>query len=278
MRVGAHVRRRAGGVDFYTAVVQIARVAGELQFGCSALDEVAEAHSLYASANEVTSGGCCHLKLRRGRRRNAAPGGLLEGVADLEQSRFGAGHTRESHAERLRPGFETGRESRPALEQYVSGPVVYELLAILCIPDLPGIDPQQNLGESAFLCHLLQHSAWIQNALSGGLLGQGERLVFPLGMQSEAMRAADRERLLAELKSMPAPDPRAGNEKRVADLKSRLPRFGTAGLIAKVLESQAGRILPAGAGESVEDRIANLQRMLQVSLSNAEDLTVLYQM
>src|SRR5207245_4620162 len=54
------------------------------------------------------------------------------------------------------------RESRQALEQYVSGPVVYELLAILCIPDLPGIDPRQNLGESAFLCHLLQHSAWIQ--------------------------------------------------------------------------------------------------------------------
>ena len=169
------------------------------------------------------------------------------------------------------------RESRQALEQYVSGPVVYELLAILCIPDLPGIDPQQNLGESAFLCHLLQHSAWIQNAFSGGLLGQGERLAFPLGMQSEAMRAADRERLLAELKSLPAPDPRAGNEKRVADLKSRLPRFGTAGLIAKVIESQAGRILPAGAGESVADRIANLQRMLQVSLSNT-DLTVLYQM
>src|SRR6266566_5012276 len=54
-------RRRAGGVDLYTAVVQIARVAGELQFGCRAFDEVAEAHSLYASANEVTSGGCCHL-------------------------------------------------------------------------------------------------------------------------------------------------------------------------------------------------------------------------
>ncbi len=90
------------------------------------------------------------------------------------------------------------RESRQALEQYVSGPVVYELLAILCIPDLPGIDPQQHLGDSAFLSHLLQHSAWIQNAFSGGLLGQGERLAFPLGMQSEAMRAADRERLLAE--------------------------------------------------------------------------------
>ena len=60
-------------------------------------------------------------------------------------------------------------------------------------------------------------------------------------------------------------------------MKSRLPRFGTAGLIAKVLESQAVRILPAGAGESVADRIANLQRMLQVSLSNT-DLTVLYQM
>src|SRR5439155_515674 len=82
------------------------------------------------------------------------------------------------------------------------------------------------------------------------------RLAFPLGMQSEAMRSSDRERLLAELKSLPALDPRAGNEKRVADLKSKLPRFGTAGLIAKVLESQARRILPAGAGESVADRIA----------------------
>ena len=69
-------------------------------------------------------------------------------------------------------------ESRQALEQYVAGPVVYELLAILCIPDLPGIDPRQNLGDSGFLSHLLQHSAWIQNAFSGGLLGQGERLAF----------------------------------------------------------------------------------------------------
>src|SRR6266446_3569212 len=101
------------------------------------------------------------------------------------------------------------RESRQALEHYVSGPVVYEVLAILCIPDLPGIHPQQDLGDGAFLSHLLQHSAWIQNAFSGGLLGQGERLAFPLGMQSEAMRSADRERLLAELKSLPAPDPRA---------------------------------------------------------------------
>ena len=58
------------------------------------------------------------------------------------------------------------RESSQALEQYVAGPVVYEVLAILCIPDLPGIDPRQNLGDSAFLSHLQQHSAWIQNAFS----------------------------------------------------------------------------------------------------------------
>jgi len=167
------------------------------------------------------------------------------------------------------------RESRQALEQYVSGPVVYELLSILCIPDLPGIDPQQHLGDSAFMSHLLQHSAWIENAFSGGLLGQGERLAFPLGMQSEAMRPVDRERLLAELKTLPPPDPRAGNEKRVAGLKSKLPHFGAAGLIAKVLESQAGRILPAGAGESVAGRTANRQLMLQASLSNP-NLTVLY--
>ena len=80
-------------------------------------------------------------------------------------------------------------ESRQALEQYVAGPVVYELLATLCIPDLPGIDPRQNLGDSPFLSHLLQHSAWIQNAFSGGLLGQGDRLAFPrrCGLPTESV-------------------------------------------------------------------------------------------
>ena len=93
-------------------------------------------------------------------------------------------------------------------------------------------------------------------------------------MQSEALLRADRERLLAELKALPPPDPHAGNEKRVAEFSRKLPRFGTAGLIARVIESQAGRVLPAGIGESVADQIANLKRMLEASLADA-NLTVL---
>jgi hypothetical protein len=165
--------------------------------------------------------------------------------------------------------------SRRALEQYVSGAVVYELLAVLCIPNLPGIHPEQPIGDGAFLSHVQEHSAWMGNALTGGLVGKGERLQFALGMQSEALQRPDQERLLAELKALPAPDPRAGNEKRVAELKNKLPRLGTAGLISRVLESQAGRFLEAGAGDSVADQIANLKRMLEASLADP-NLTVLF--
>src|SRR5260221_6406681 len=42
-------------------------------------------------------------------------------------------------------------QSRRALEDYVSGPVVYELLAVLCIPDLPDIHAEQSIGDGAFL-------------------------------------------------------------------------------------------------------------------------------
>ncbi len=164
--------------------------------------------------------------------------------------------------------------SRSALEQYVSGPVVYELLAVLCIPSLPGINPRQILDDGAFLSHLVDNSAWIAEAFSGGLAGKGERLEFSLGMHSEAMAREDRERLLEELKALPAPDPKAGNEKRVADLRARMPRFGTAGLIARVLESQADRVLKPRRGESVADQIANLRLMLEASLTDP-NLTVL---
>jgi hypothetical protein len=164
--------------------------------------------------------------------------------------------------------------TRRALENYVSGPVVYELLAVLCIPDLPGIHPEQSIGDGAFLSHVQEHSAWTRDAFSGGLLGKGERLAYPLAMQSEALRREDRERLLAELRALPAPDPRAGNEKRVAELGHKLARMGTAGLIAKVIESQAGRVLPAGRGESVAEQIANLKRILEASLADP-NLTVL---
>jgi hypothetical protein len=164
--------------------------------------------------------------------------------------------------------------SRRALEHYVSGPVIYELLTVLCIPNLPGIHPEQPISDGAFLSHVEEHSAWIREAFRGGLLGKGERLVFPLGMQSEAMQRPDQGRLLSELEALPPPDPRAGNEKRVADLKNKLPRFGTAGLIAKVFESQAGRVLQAGPGEGVADQIGNLKRMLEASLADP-NLTVL---
>jgi hypothetical protein len=164
------------------------------------------------------------------------------------------------------------RESRPALEVYVSGPVMYEILTALCIPELPDINPQQNIGESALLSHLVEHSPWIERAFTGDVFGQGDPLRFPLGLQSEVMRPSDAGRLLAELKAMPPPDPRAGNEKQVAALRNVLSRItlrrGTAGLLAKMFESQAGRIIPAAPGERVADQIANLKRMLESSLAD----------
>src|SRR5579863_1579753 len=83
------------------------------------------------------------------------------------------------------------RESRPALEVYVSGPVMYEILTTLCIPDLPGINPQQNIGDSALLSHLVEHSRWIESAFTGDVFGKGEPLRFPLGLQSELMSRSD---------------------------------------------------------------------------------------
>jgi hypothetical protein len=171
------------------------------------------------------------------------------------------------------------RESRPSLEVYVSGPVVYELLTALCLPDLPGIDPQQNISESALLSHLVEHSPWIESAFTGDVFGRGEPLRFPLGIQSEVVRPSDVARLLEELKTIPPPDPRAGNEKQVAALRNLLSRItlsrGTAGLLARIFESQAGRIIPAAPGESLADRIANLKRMLEASVADP-NLAVLF--
>jgi hypothetical protein len=173
----------------------------------------------------------------------------------------------------------TARETRPAMEVYVSGPVAFELLTALCVADLPGIDPQQNIGDSALLSHLVEHSPWIESAFTGDVFGKGEPLRYPLGLQSEVMRPSDVERLLAELKSVPAPDPRLGSEKQVAALKNVLSRItlrrGTAGLLARIFESLAGRIIPAAPGDSVADRIANLKRMLEASLADP-NLVILF--
>jgi hypothetical protein len=171
------------------------------------------------------------------------------------------------------------RESRPAMEVYVAGPVAYELLTALCLADLPGINPQQDIGDSALLSHLVEHSPWIENALTGEVFGKGEPLRFPLGLQSEVMRPSDVQRLLAELKAIPAPDPHAGNEKQVAALQNLLSRItlrrGTAGLLAKMFERHAGRIIPAAPGDSVADQMANLKRMLEASLADP-NLAILF--
>jgi hypothetical protein len=171
------------------------------------------------------------------------------------------------------------RESRPAMEVYVSGPVAFELLTALCVADLPGIDPQQNIGDSALLSHLVAHSPWIESAFTGEVFGKGEPLRYPLGLQSEAMRRSDVERLLAELKSVPPPDPALGSEKQVAALRNVLSRItlrrGTAGLLAKMFESHAGRIIPAAPGDSLADRISNLKRMLEAGLADP-NLVILF--
>ena len=63
------IRRRAGRVDFHAAIVQIARVACELELGCDALNEVAEADTLHASADEVALGRYSHGRLGTPRSR-----------------------------------------------------------------------------------------------------------------------------------------------------------------------------------------------------------------
>lgn len=152
------------------------------------------------------------------------------------------------------------RENRPSLEAYVAGPVVYELLAALCIAEPAGIDPEHSIGESALVSHLIGHSAWIERAFTGEVFGRGEPLRFPLGLQSEIVRREDVQRLIEELKSVPPPDPR--QQRRIT------PRRGTAGLLARMLESQAGRIIPAAEAGTVAGRIANLERMLEASLAD----------
>ncbi len=121
------------------------------------------------------------------------------------------------------------QENRPAIEVYVSGPVVYEILAALCIPDLPGIDAEQDIGDSPLRSHLIEHSAWIESAFTGAVFGKGEPLRFPLGLQSEILRRADVERLLAEVNSIPLPGPRPGAEGLLVRI-SNLQRMLEAGL------------------------------------------------
>src|SRR5262249_15557404 len=156
---------------------------------------------------------------------------------------------------------------------YVSGPVVYELLAALCIADVAGVDPEQSVGESTLLSHLCTHSPWIAGALNGDVFGKGEPLRFPLGLQSEIMSRENVESLLSELQSVPPPDPRLGTEKQVAALRDTFSRItlrpGTAGLLARMFESQAGKIIPAAYGETVAGRISNLKRMLEASLADS---------
>jgi hypothetical protein len=171
------------------------------------------------------------------------------------------------------------RASRPALEVYVSGPVAYEIIAGYCLPELPGIQPQQAIGESALVSHLIEHSAWIEGALEGDVFGKGEPLRYPLGVQSELMSRPNTERFLEELKRIPPPDPRLGNEGQVTELQNRLARItlrrGTAGILAKLFEAHAGRIIPAASGESVADRIANLKRIFEAALAES-NLAILF--
>ena len=166
--------------------------------------------------------------------------------------------------------------SRQALERYVSGPVVYELLAILCIPNLPGLNVEQHLGDGAFLSFLREHSAWIENAFTGGLFGKGTRLRFPLGLQSEAIERTDRERLLAELKALPEPDPRAESDRRLSEMGKKVSRLvltrGSIGMLARAFDVKGGPV--DSPGETFAAQLANLKRLLEASLRDP-NLTVL---
>ena len=59
------IRRGARRVDFHAAIVQIAGVAGELELGSDALDEVTEADTLHASTDEIEPG--CGVRYSHGR-------------------------------------------------------------------------------------------------------------------------------------------------------------------------------------------------------------------
>ena len=149
---------------------------------------------------------------------------------------------------------------------YVSGPVAYEILALLH-SELPGINSQQNIGESALLSHLVEHSPWIESAFTGDVFGKGEPLRYPLGLQSEVMSRSDAERLLAELKDSSARSRAwvtSGRWRRCRIVLSRITlRRGTAESLAKISSRTPDASSRPAPGESVADRIANLKRMLR---------------
>jgi hypothetical protein len=83
--------------------------------------------------------------------------------------------------------------------------VANELVAALCVPDLPGITAEVSIADNPLTAYLFRYSAWIENAFTAGLFGRGEPLRFPLGMQSEIVSADDTRQLLQEMKHLSPP-------------------------------------------------------------------------
>lgn len=109
-----------------------------------------------------------------------------------------------------RPGggndLDGSSSTRPEdLDQLVDGMVGPGLVETLGLVWDRGVRPGQNLGRTALVQHLYQHSAWIREALTFERVVTSGALEVPIGQSSEWVARENVERLRDELARMPRP-------------------------------------------------------------------------
>jgi len=118
------------------------------------------------------------------------------------------------------PTSPQSKTSREDLDTYVRWTVVSQVLEGLCVPHKDGGPWEQNMGRSALIPYLYEHSSWIEDAFTGGILDKGVRLDFSIGEHSEILAPETVKLLLSELHSVPRPDP-----SRMPQISAQLSRL-----------------------------------------------------
>ena len=124
------------------------------------------------------------------------------------------------------PGARTNRQD---LDYYVRFTVVGQLVEGLCTVKIDGRSAEQNMGRSALVPYLYEHSSWIENLFTGEIYNAGTSLNFPPAEYAEIIASDTVKTLLSELNAIPQPDSKLmpavakqfSNLKQILEMASR---------------------------------------------------------
>ena len=90
-------------------------------------------------------------------------------------------------------------------QDYARGLLSSRILQVLCVPHKKGVSPEQNMGRTALVPYLYEHSAWITDLFTGERRVRGQVLELSIGESSQVFSKQDVRDFSEELRKVPQP-------------------------------------------------------------------------